>query len=81
MKNDLAEPARIGTAYRLANTMDLELAIKILGDALYDERENVRRAATYGLIAVGQQATETLIKAANSPLKWIRKAGVYGLGC
>ena len=80
MKNDLAEPARIGTAYRLANTMDLELAIKILGDALYGERENVRRAATYGLIAVGQQATETLIKAANSPLKWIRKAGMYGLG-
>ncbi len=80
LKNDLAEPERIGAAYRLANNLDLELSIKILEDALYDERESVRRAATYGLIAVGHQATETLIKAANSPLKWVRKAGVYGLG-
>ena len=80
LKNESAEPARIGAAYRLANTVNLKLAVNILEDALYDERENVRRAATYGLIAVGNQATATLIKAANSPLKWVRKAGVYGLG-
>ena len=80
LKHDSAEPARIGAAYRLAAIGDSKLAVKILGQALYDERENVRRAATYGLIAVGQQATQTFIEAANSPLKWVRKAGVYGLG-
>jgi len=80
LKHDSAEPARIGAAYRLAAIGDSKLAVKILGQALYDERENVRLAATYGLIAVGQQATQTFIEAANSPLKWVRKAGVYGLG-
>ena len=53
LKHDSAEPARIGAAYRLAAIGDSKLAVKILGQALYDERENVRWAATYGLIAVG----------------------------
>ena len=47
---------------------------------LYTERESVRRAATYGLIAVGPDATSTFLEATNSQMKWVRKAGVYGLG-
>ena len=54
--------------------------MRLLGQALYTDRESVRRAATYGLIAVGAEATDTLLEAASSPVKWVRKAGVYGLG-
>lgn len=79
-KHDRAEPARIGAAYRLAAIGDTALAARLLGQALYDERESVRRAATYGLIAVGPEAKSTLLEATTSPLKWVRKAGVYGLG-
>ncbi|MDA1138086.1 MAG: phytanoyl-CoA dioxygenase family protein [Planctomycetota bacterium] len=79
-RNDEAEPARIGAAYRLASIGDSALAVRLLGRALYTERESVRRAATYGLIAVGPDATHTFLEAANSPIKWVRKAGVYGLG-
>lgn len=75
-----AEPARIGAAYKLASIGDPALAVRLLGQALYTDRESVRRAATYGLIAVGIEATDTLLEAANSPIKWVRKAGVYGLG-
>ena len=56
------------------------LAIMLLAEALYDERESVRRAATYGLVGVGSDATGVFLKAATSPLKWVRKAGVIGLG-
>ena len=79
-KYDHAEPARIGAAYKLASIGDPALATKFLGRALHTDRENVRRAATYGLIAVGPDATDTLIEATRSPIKWIRKAGVYALG-
>ena len=79
-KGEEAEPARIGAAYKLASIGDSALAVRLLGQALYNERESVRRAATYGLIAVGAEATDTLLAAANSPIKWVRKAGVYGLG-
>ena len=79
-KYDEAEPTRIGAAYKLASIGDSALATKFLGRALHTDRENVRRAATYGLIAVGSDATDTLIEATRSPIKWIRKAGVYGLG-
>ena len=79
-KYDEAEPTRIGAAYKLASIGDTALATKFLGRALHTDRENVRRAATYGLIAVGPDATDTLIEATRSPIKWIRKAGVYGLG-
>ena len=79
-KNEEAEPARIGAAYKLASIGDTELAVRLLGQALYNERESVRRAATYGLIAVGPDATKTFLKATSSPVKWVRKAGVYGLG-
>lgn len=79
-KHEEAEPLRIGAAYKLAAIGDTELATHLLGRALYSDRESVRRAATYGLIAVGPDATATLLKAANAPIKWVRKAGVYGLG-
>ena len=75
-----AEPQRIGAAYALAACADTTRAMAVLGDALHDERESVRRAATYGLIASGERATRTLFNAAESPVKWIRKAGVFGLG-
>ena len=77
---DEAEPLRIGAAYRLASVGDDALAVKHLGTALYSHRESVRRAATYGLIAVGAQAADTFVEATKSPVKWVRKAGVYGLG-
>lgn len=77
---DDAEPLRIGAAYKLASIGDEILAIEYLEQALYSHRETVRRAATYGLIAVGGKATEAFLKAIHSPVKWVRKAGVYGLG-
>ncbi|HIA65246.1 TPA: HEAT repeat domain-containing protein [Candidatus Poribacteria bacterium] len=80
LKHDEAEPARIGAAYKLASIGNTALAVKLLGQALYNDRESVRRAATYGLTAVGPDATSTLLEATNAPLKWVRKAGVYGLG-
>jgi len=79
-KYDAAEPIRIGAAYKLASIGDNALAVKLLGQALYTDRESVRRAATYGLIAVGPDATDALIEAATCPVKWVRKAGVYALG-
>lgn len=79
-KYEAAEPDRIGAAYKLASIGDTTLAVQLLGEALYNERESVRRAATYGLVAVGQDATHTFLKATTSPIKWVRKAGVYGLG-
>ena len=79
-KHDEAEPARIGAAYRLASMGGDTLALKLLAEALYDERESVRRAATYGLVAVGSDATGVFLEAATSQFKWVRKAGVFGLG-
>lgn len=79
-KGEQAEPARIGAAYKLASIGDPLLAVRLLSQALYNDRESVRRAATYGLIAVGAAATDALLAAANSPVRWVRKAGVYGLG-
>ncbi len=79
-KGESAEPQRIGAAYRLASIGDSALAVEHLKVALYNDRESVRRAATYGLIAVGADATPALLEAAVSPIKWVRKAGVYALG-
>ena len=79
-KNDAAEPARIGAAYQLAGLEDRALAARLLGTALHSERETVRRAAMYGLAALGPAATDTLLAACDSPLKWVRKAAVFALG-
>lgn len=79
-KHDQAEPLRIGSAYELASIGDTALAVRLLEKALDNDRESVRRAATYGLVAIGPDATDTFLKATTSTMKWVRKAGVYGLG-
>ena len=79
-KGEAAEPERIGAAYKLASHGDTKFALGPLGEALHCERESVRRAATYGLVALGSDATDVFLDATRSPVKWIRKAGVYGLG-
>ena len=78
--DDCAEPARIGAAYRLAALDDRAHAGALLGRALASEREAVRRAAAYGLVALGSDATEALLAAVDSPVKWVRKAALFGLG-
>ena len=77
---DSGEPARIGAAYKLAACDDREAALKRLGHALRSERETVRRAALYGLIAVGADASDMLLDAAAAPVKWVRRAAVCALG-
>ena len=79
-KGEAAEPMRIGAAYKLASHGDRALALRLLGQALRSERESVRRAATYGLVALGSDATGIFLDATNSAVKWVRKAGVHGLG-
>ena len=79
-RHEPAEPVRVGAAYRIASIGDTDLAVRILGKALHDHRESVRRAAAYGLITVGEEATSAFLEAAASPVKWVRKAGVHGLG-
>lgn len=79
-KGENNEPTRIGAAYKLASIGDTALALQHLSKALYTERESVRRAATHGLIAVGPDATDPFLEATQAPLKWVRKAGAYGLG-
>ena len=77
---DHAEPRRIGAAYTLAARRDCGPALPILAEALHSERESVRRAALYGLIAVGGAATPTLLDAVESPAKWVRRAAICALG-
>ena len=79
-KGEAAETNRIGAAYKLACSTDRDSALRLLGEALHDERESVRRAATYGLVALGSEATDVFLDATESTVKWVRKAGVYGLG-
>ena len=55
-------------------------ARSLLGRALHSEREAVRRAAMYGLAALGEAATETLLAAVDSPVKWVRRAATCALG-
>lgn len=80
VKHDVGEPLRIGAAYKLASIGDEDLALSILERGLYEDRESVRRAATYGLVAVGPAATTVLLRALESEVTWVRKAGVFGLG-
>lgn len=79
-KGDEKEPIRIGAAYELAAIRDPVLAKELLRKALLNERESVRRAGTYGLVALGNAAEDVFLEAIKSPTKWLRKAGVYGLG-
>ena len=79
-KYDQAEPRRIGAAYQLAALGDPELALSYLSTALRSERENVRRAATYGLTALGAVAVPACAAALSSERKWVRKAALFCLG-
>lgn len=78
---DRYEPQRIGAAYRLAAHRSRQAALEILGKALHHDRENVRRAALYGLIASGEGATSAFLNAVTSAARWVRKAAAFGLGC
>jgi ectoine hydroxylase-related dioxygenase (phytanoyl-CoA dioxygenase family) len=77
--HDAGEPLRIGAAYKLAEIGSAQ-AIDILGRALHSERETLRRAALYGLIALGPAAAHVLLEACDSPVKWVRRAALCGLG-
>lgn len=74
------EPQRLGAAYKLAGSTDRNASLGILEDALHDERETVRRAALYGLTALGPDATPILLDAVESPVKWVRRAALCVLG-
>ena len=74
------EPKRIGAAYELASSASSKIALEVLKKGLFEERESVRRAATYGLVGVGPEATDLFMKATESSSKWLRKAGAFGLG-
>lgn len=80
LKEDLNEPNRLGAAYRLAAHPRREDALALLDEALHSDRENVRRAALYGLIAAGEDATNALLGGLASPARWVRKASAFGLG-
>jgi hypothetical protein len=84
-KHQPAEVARIGAAYKLAALASSSSAsagaLGVLGAGIRSERESVRRAAMYGLAAVGAgRATQVLLDASTSDVKWVRKAAVFGLG-
>ncbi len=77
---DNEEPQRISAAYRLASCSDRAGSMEILERGLFDERESVRRASTYGLVAAGEDASGVFQRAAKSTQKWVRKSGAFGLG-
>ncbi len=79
-KNDLNEPVRIGAAYRLSRLATNRQVAMALEIALRDDRESVRRAATYGIAAMGPVITPVSLHAANSEVRWIRKAAAFCLG-
>ncbi|MEC8359137.1 MAG: phytanoyl-CoA dioxygenase family protein, partial [SAR324 cluster bacterium] len=62
-KGDEKEPTRIGAAYELAAIRDQRLAQELLRKALLNERESVRRAGTYGLVALGTAAEDVFLEA------------------
>ena len=74
------EAVRMGAAYKLAALGQTDRAIEWLEKGLYSGRESVRRAATCGLIAVGNASAACFLRAVASAAKWVRKAGVHGLG-
>lgn len=80
LTGDRNEPKRIGAAYRLAAHPDREQALGVLETAINHDRESVRRAALYGLIAIGEDTTELLLRAVSSDARWVRKAAAFTLG-
>ena len=74
----------VGTGYKLAALATCSAstaALNVLSTAMRSERESVRRAAMYGFAAVGGgRATELLLDASTSDVKWVRKAATFALG-
>lgn len=56
-----AEPTRLAAGYRLARLPSTPLAAVALIDGLLDDRESVRRAATYGIAAMGASGRGTAL--------------------
>lgn len=77
---DENEPKRIGAAYRLAAIGESNEIAGVLEQALHSDRESVRRAATYGLVAFGSASTPIALNAIDSASRWLRKASTYILG-
>lgn len=80
LKGETNEPKRIGAAYRLAHRAEYPAALDVLHRGLHDDLESVRRAATYGLAAVGSSCTPILLAATASTSRWVRKAAAFCLG-
>lgn len=74
------EPKRVGAAYRLAAIGECVEIASVLEHALCSDRESVRRAATYGLVAFGSASTGIALKVIESQSRWLRKAATFILG-
>ena len=82
------EVVRVGAAYvlglagraRSQNTQ--EMVTSLLTTALQDDRECVRRAASYGLIVLGPLCVDRLAKLVlpGTAAKWVRKNAMFCLG-
>jgi hypothetical protein len=80
-----AEPTRIAAAYRLAAIPNADDAAAALADGLINDRENVRRAATYGMAAMGAAGkgaalANALCELTTSAAKSVRKHAAFALG-
>ena len=80
-----AEPTRIAAAYRLAALTNADEAAAALAGGLGNDRENVRRAATYGMAAMGAAGkgvalAAVLCELTTSAAKSVRKHAAFALG-
>ena len=83
-----AEPVRIAAAYKLAALPDVQAGATALAGALVNDRENIRRAATYGMAAMGAAAggngvaalVPLLCELSTSASKSVRKHAAFALG-
>ena len=80
-----AEPTRVAAGYRLAALPDTDEAAAALAAGLVNDRENVRRAATYGMAAMGAAGkgaalAPLLCELTTSASKSVRKHAAFALG-
>ena len=68
------EPIRIGSL-RTCSKKRSGTCQGIIAKSAFEWCESVRRAGTYGLVALGT-AAEDVLEAIKSPTKWLRKAGI-----
>eukprot|EP01044_Picomonas_judraskeda_P002029 COSAG03_NODE_134_length_11903_cov_30.799729_9_plen_332_part_00 len=74
------EAVRVGAAYRIARMADKQQATAVLMKGLFSYSESIRRAAGYGLAALGPAATASLLSAFSCPAMSIRKYAVFAAG-